>query len=424
MGLGMRSRMQFGSANVRRASVWFAGVAALGASAFVPASAAQAAAPQTPQAPKVQYLRAGPQGAKARNLQDAGALAVGDLAAGTLLAVYDTQGDWLSVEVPGGFEVWIFGQYVKPASEAGMLEVTGSSVQQRPVASSGNESYPLQPSIPRGERVRMIEQKDPSKPLDQDWVKIWSPPGTRAWMQKSQTEALAAGTDGAAAWAQAVVEAKKRVAGSAAKPGAPTAPTSIKEAASEAAGPKLTAPELLKKADQMLARERAQKRPDYMVVRDAYNRVLEESKDGPSADLARTHLKEVDAYLEAERIRMELEEERGRRESELVKRQDALSKAGQAKDLYAGRFEGRGWLERRVVVGQPPSYVLRWSGDQVAEVVCNTGRYDLSVFAGYEIGVNGRELRAAIAGTSVQPGQPKLLDASRIEVLSGRYQGR
>jgi hypothetical protein len=335
--------------------------------------------------------------------------------------VYQEHGDWLEVEAPGGFEVWVFGQYVKASSEAGVLEISGNGVQQRPIPSSGNESYPLTPSLARGERVRLITRHDASKPLAEDWVKVYSPAGVRAFVAKSETEPLPAGADGAALWAAAAMEAKKRLPASIGTTGA-AGGTAVPAAAGTATPQQ--ALDMLHQADQMLARERTQPKPDYESVRAAYADVLKVVTGGATADLARRGLAEVDARIEATRIQSELEQERLRRDSELQRRQDALNKANQTQDLYAGRFDSRGWIEKRVVAGQAPSFVVRWGGDQVAEVVCNSGRYDLSVFAGYEVGVSGRELRGASAGDATKPAQPRLLDVSRIEVLAGRYQAR
>jgi hypothetical protein len=393
---------------------------ALAAAVWVLTSPAPFAQAPQENAPKLlRYVRAGPNGAKARNLQDPQGLVVLELAPASLVAVYQDHGEWLEAEVPGGFEVWVFGQYVKASSEAGVLEITGNGVQQRPIPSSGNESYPLTPSLVRGERVRLITRHDASKPLAEDWVKVYSPPGVRAFVAKSETEPLPQGTDGAALWAQAAMDAKKKLPAATGAIGAGTAVT----AGASTTGSQ-SAIDLLHQADQMLARERTQAKPDYEAVRAAYTDVLKVTKDGATADLARRGLAEVDARIEALRIQNELEQERLRRDTELARRQDALNKANQTQDVYAGRFDSRGWIEKRAVPGAAPTYVVRWGGDQVAALVCNSGRYDLAVFAGYEVGVNGRELKAALSGDSTHPSQPRLLDVARIEVLAGRYQGR
>ena len=63
--------------------------------------------------------------------------------------------------------------------------------------------------------------------------------------------------------------------------------------------------------------------------------------------------------------------------------------------------------------------MLSWSGKDVAEVVCHSGRYDLSVFKNFEIGINGRTLRGAVEASAGRARAPQI-DVARIEVLGGR----
>ena len=380
----------------------------------------------------VRYVRAGPQGANARNLYDKSGLVVLDMQPGTLMAVHSERGDWLSVEVPGGFKVWVFGQYVKASTRAGMLEITGSEVHQRPIPSSGDQAYPIAPNLTRGERVRLIGRADQSLPLDKDWVQVWSPPGVRAWVARSETVTLPGDVDGAAAWAEAIVA----IQNARTKPAPPKSPTPGGAADAPAAGAvpaaapsseakdaagndisretRLQALDLLAEADDMLARARGMDSPNFDAVRAAYTRALKASGNGPTSEILRSRLKEVDAYAEAATIKAQLEQARTQREEGQLKRQQAIEQAGKETDLYAGRFDARGWLERRDRPGQPGRFVLVWSGNQVAEVVCNTGRYDLPMFENYELGVVGFP-----TGT-----RQKTIDVSRLEVLSGRYRRR
>ena len=380
------------------------------------------------QGDKVRYVRTGPQGAKARNLYDKSGLVVLDVQPGTLMAVHSERGDWLSVEVPGGFKVWVFGQYVKAATQAGMLEITASEVRQRPIPSSGDQAFPIAPNLTRGERVYLIGRADKSLPLDQDWVQVWSPPGVRAWVARSETEALPAEVDGAAAWANAIVaigSARTKTVPTpdpAARPpegGAVPAAAPGGKAEDAAGGEiprekRLQALDLLREADDMLARARSMDVPNYDAVRAAYTRALEVSGNGPTSEILRSRLKEVDAYAEAATIKAELERARAEREESQLERRQAIERAGKETDLYAGRFDARGWLERRDRPGQPGRFVLVWSGDEVAEVVCNTGRYDLPMFEDYELGITGFQTGA----------RQKTIDVSRLEVLSGRYRRR
>ena len=67
---------------------------------------------------------------------------------------------------------------------------------------------------------------------------------------------------------------------------------------------------------------------------------------------------------------------------------------------------------------EPDTWILRWAGTPVTEVVCTSGRYDLALFEGYELGVQGRSVREAGA-TTEGVGALSALDLERIEVISG-----
>ncbi len=403
-----------------------------GATITAPAQAAPTQA--TNKQKNLRYLRVGSNGAKARNLGDSNGVSIADLSKGTLVAVYEERGDWLECEVPGGFEIWVYGLFVKASSEAGVLEITGSEVRARPLASSGPESYPLTPNLSKGDRVRLIKRNDTAKPLAEDWVKVYSPPGVRGFVAKSECEALSPGMDGAAAWSSAVVESRKRApvtalpAGGAAvaaggAAGAATGAATGGEAIAAGFVGELTpqqAIEELKRADAALARERAVANPDLTGVRAQYQLVFDSTKEGATKEMAKHGLAEVDALIEAHAIKSTLQAERDRAEQDNLRRQEALAKAAKNKDLYSGRFDSRGWVEKRVLPGQKPTYMVRWGGNLESELICNSGRYDLSAFNGYEIGINGRELRSFTPGDISHVAVPRLIDAARIEVISGR----
>jgi hypothetical protein len=380
--------------------------------AAVLAAASVALAQDAPQG--LRYLQVGDGGAQARNLYDKSGLVVGELAKGTILAVHAERNDWLQVEVPGGFAVWVFGQYLKPTSQPDVLEVTGNEVRQRPLPSSGDNAYPLAPNLPRGERVTLVRRNDASLPLERDWVQIHSPPGVRAWVPKADTQPLAAGSDGAALWAEAAMEKKKERA--AAKAPAAVPASAPAQDAAGAGGQEGQAGALLREADLLLARERELESPDFAAVRAAYGRALAADSTGPTAEIARSRLKEVDAYAEAFAIRSELEAERARRQGESERRQQALENAAANTDPFAGRYDARGWLERRKS-GKTERFVLVWSGKEVAELVCTSKRYELGLFENYQIGVNGFGSNAGVSG-----GGP--VDVARIEVLAGRFKSR
>ncbi|MBI5435138.1 MAG: hypothetical protein HZA52_20050 [Planctomycetes bacterium] len=393
---------------------------------------------------RVRYLVAGANGAKARNLPDAGAQTVLDVAAGSVVAVYGERAGWSEVEAPGGFQVWVFGEYVKPTSEVGVLEVAASGVNQRPTASSGAEAYPLKPTLARGARVRFVKRQDETKPLAEDWIQVYSAPGTRAWVANGELTALASGQDGAKLWAKAIVEASQRpslavpgasLALAAAKPGAKSdAKTDGKDAAKptdansddqtvKAAPDK--AREMIRSADKKLDGERARlktgERPDFASVRKLYEEaVLYAGADKDLGDTLKNRLAEVDTLADAYALRQEMESKLAETETAKRDRDRKVKEAAAVKDVFAGRFEARGWVEKVTFAGQSASYRVRYGGEVVAEIVCNSGRYDLDVFLNHDVGVNGLELRRAQPGATGIATQPRVIDARRIEVIAGR----
>jgi hypothetical protein len=411
----------------------FLGLAALGVSAAL-LLATPARGVQEPQ-DLLTYVRAGAGGAKAYNLPDPQAVVVLEAPAETVLAVHAKRSGWLDVEAPGGFRVWVWGEYLEPASKQGMVRVTGNDVRMRPLASSGIESYALAQKLGRGQELYLIGRKDESLPMTSDWVQVWSPPGARAWVREADTDPLAGGESGAELWGAAVsakLAARKPVPVTPPAPAggdAGQAPVAQGQAAGaqavEAAAPAgKDAVSALRRAETLFASEMAKDDagsiPDYGAVRAAYEEVLVAEQDGPSAARARSRLEEVGLRAEAYRLRHELELERARREAEARAARERIEQAGD-RDPFYGRFDTRGWLERRIEPGTTePFWVLRWSGEDTAELVCFSGRYDLSVFEGFELGVNGQMLSGPIEATAGRGMRAARFDVRRIEVLSGR----
>jgi len=378
------------------------------------------------------YVRAGDGGAKAYNLPDPQAVEVLEVPAQTVLAVHERRSGWLDVEAPGGFRVWVWGEYLEPASTAGKVRVTGNDVRMRPLPSSGIESYALAQKLGRGQELYLIGRNDESVAMASDWVQVWSPPGARAWVRESDTTPLQGGESGAKLWGEAVaarLAARKPVPVTPPAPVAGDAPQGGAGQPVEAAAPAgKDAVAALRRAETLFAAEMAKDDagsiPDYGAVRAAYEEVLTIEAEGPSAAAARARLDEVGLRAEAFRLRHELEIERARREAEARAARERIDQAGD-RDPFYGRFESRGWLERRLEPGTTePIWVLRWSGQDTAELVCFSGRYDLSVFEGFELGVNGQMLSGPIEASAGRAMRAARFDVRRIEVLSGRSAGR
>jgi hypothetical protein len=361
------------------------------------------------------YVVAGPRGARVRNLADDRANVVLDVAPGGILAVYVERDEWLHVESPGGFQVWVFGQYLRPTDIPNTFEVRGSNVLMRPKPSSGPDSYPLEQRLFTGDRVRFISRQDPSKPWEEDWIAVYSPPGTRALVRASETQALPAGVDGAAQWRTAAAAAMTQVPADAAR----AQSTSGGGAAKPMAEKDVVA--ALRAADELFSAQRSSPSPDIEGVRAAYQAVLTDAQGSQSEEVVRSRLAEVDAFAELLALRGELEAERVRRQQALNEREEMLETAAKrGADPFAGRFAARGWLERRQE-GEVTMYELVFGGHVVSMLECSSGRYDLNDFIGYELGVLGASLRSGIpAADEADVGVPSIVDVSRIEVIAGR----
>jgi hypothetical protein len=379
----------------------------------------------------VRYLRAGEQGAKAYNLPDPQAVVVLDVAPGGVLAVHGERNGWLDVEAPGGFKVWVFGEFLAVGDEPGTVRVQGNDVRMRPRPSSDVDSYALAQKLGRNQKLTVIARRDETLPLASDWVQVWSPAGARAWVNASDTVALEAGASGTALWAAAskeALEARKpadvvdAASPKAAEAGAPAA---------EAAGASKAAPQdakaALERADKLFLAEKSKEAsngaPDYAAVTAAYQEVLDMAPKASVSELAAARLSEVKLQEEAYLLRRDIEFERSRRQAEADAARERMKDAGN-RDPYYGKFVTRGFVERRAVPGaKDPIWMLRWSGADAAELVCFYSRYDLSIFEGFEVGVDGSVLAQGQEASSSSPARAQRIDVKRIEVLSGSAAG-
>lgn len=394
----------------------------LGLSLALPAGAAQAGGAADLRTPE-RFVRVAEGGAQIRNLPDPKGLVVRALRGGALLGLRGERDGWLMVEPPEGLEVWVYGEFLRPAG-GGWLEVTGNNVNLRPLPHSQASSFPLELRLHRGERVRMLERRDPTKPMEEDWVKVVSPPGIWGWVAASSTQALPAGFDGRAAWAGAARAASEA---------APAAPGPGAQAQPSTAPPAAGAQSRLDQAHQLMASEAQKPKPDWQRVRQAYLEVLELDSQSGVASVARARLAEVETRIDLAQVSADLAREREEREAELARLRKELEASTLRSDPLWGRYDVRGWLEREKRFGEPERFVLRWGGERVAEIVCEGGRYELSQYTGYELGLMGRLLARPREASGVQPGArtragegPPLpiLDARRLEVISGRSTGR
>jgi len=365
------------------------------------AGAAQEAQEKGGREEPLRYVRVSVEGAQILNLADDKGIPVAKPAPGALLAVFEElEAGWVSVEAPGGFSVWVFGKYLRAVGEGDIYEVTRNAVNIRPRPASDVTNFPMPQRLHAGDRVRMIAQLEPDKPLTETWANIWSPPGVRGWLRTSATEPLGTAESGGALWGEALIVMPAVVA-----------PVEAKSA------PQVTLDEQsrkeLERARGMLAEERVRPEPNFAPVRAVLEALIEDVPDGPVAGSARQELSLVGSLEEANALRIELEAVRAERAEDLRRQRADVLAAGRAKDPLGASFLARGALVRRIGSDGVPRYVLMFGGRPQGELFCTSRRYDFDMFAGFEIGVQG--LDYAIGSTDL-PG----IDVTRIEVIARR----
>lgn len=391
--------------------------------------------------PVLRYVRVREGGVTARNLYDVKGVPVLEVSGGSLLAVYDERAGWLEVEVPGGFPVWVFGRFLRATGTPNVYEVTENTVLLRPNPGGAERpGFPLRQRLQAGDRVTVIGLEgggavDASIDLSKAWVNIWSPPGAGAWVQEARTEALGPDEDGAAQWRAAevalleaalaradgrgTVEAAAPVAtgstsgaGSTGDTGSTSAtgrPAPVREPVADVA----RAREALVAARAKLAEERARPMPDWEAVRLAFEGVLALGPDPTTEVWARNELEKIELLAELAAVSTELRQRDQQQREALLQRQEDVWSQIEASHPFYGRFEQRGVLERFRAASGDVSYRIVRVGEVQAELVSRSGRYDLELFVGAEIGVRGEGLGNA----RFAPGIPQV-DASRVEVLS------
>lgn len=373
------------------------------------------------------YVTAGSTGAVLLNLPDDKGRRVLDVKGGTPLAVYPsrTGTPYLRVAAPGGVEVWVFGKYLKETSRAGWLEVTGSYVNMRPLPRS-QDSYPLG-QLDRGERLRFIERQSPSLPMADDWVKVWSPADTLAYVLAAETTQAPANANGQVLFETATAAAVASRPGVAlpvnastppsAQPGAQ--PKSAPAAGTQAAGsPTIYAK--LNAANQSMDTALATASgggatPDYAALLASYTAILAMGPDAPTRSLVAQRIDKLEAYRELDEIRAEITLANSARQEQLEELREAAERNLNERDPLWGRFQSRGFLERQNRDGKSV-FLVRWGSDFLAQVQCSSGRYDMALYEGFEIGIKGVSVRSAQGAAGAYP----LIDIDRIEVISAR----
>ncbi len=373
------------------------------------------------------YVLAGASGATVRGLPDPKGHAVLQVDGDTPLEVYAFRAGnpFLKVAIPGGVKVWVFGKYLEQSSRPGWVEVSGNFVNMRPMPRS-TDSYPLG-RLSRGDRLRFIQRKDTSKPMSEDWVQVYSPQETKGYVLAAETRGLPAGSDAKMLWNSAVDRAlsaqpKVTVPGSKAG-GVPVKPL-------EAVAPAPAAGSLNRQTESERARMFTELKatnavmdaafadnttPNYADLEARYTAIMAMGPDGPTSNLINQRMERLAAHKELTAIRAELEDSKSNHEKQVADMKANAERGKRGNEPMWGRFQTRGWVERQVRDGEV-MYLVRWGSSFLAQIQCSSGRYELDLYDGFEIGVKGEPVRSA----KVMPGSYPLIDVDRIEVISAR----
>lgn len=367
------------------------------------------------------------EGAVARSFPDRNASALVELEEGTLLKVLETsEGSrpFHRCSVAGGVQVWVHGKYLAETGTPGVLAVTGDRLNMRPMPSSSPSSMPLPDRLDLGERLEQVSRADATKPLSEDWVRVWAPSTASVWIEASTTRAAASAAEAAKAFGRAQRRLPSAPA-AAAEPKAPKAST--KPAVETTSAPqqpaKPGARAALQRADELFDAAKGKGAADaatWQAVASAYAEAAKLAGEGsPIATVANLQAERAQLRVELVSLSGDLSDREAQRRARIEQLLDERRQLELSKSLHWGRFDGRGYVRAERVAGQPTRWFLWWAGERCAEIVSGDGRYDLARFEGYQVGIVGSQRRAYTPPTLDMDEQLQLFDLRTIEVIAG-----
>ena len=362
-----------------------------------------AAAPASAQNDGIQYSIAGTDGVTVRNVRDAAGIPVGQFGAGTVLAVHKTMGRWSQVEPAGGLTCWVLGAYLNETGVSGRYDVNANAVNMRPLASSGKESFPLMEKLYVGDTVRIVSRLDPSVEFAEDWIQIRTPQGVHGWALTSSIQAAPDSAVAESSWMSDWKDVMDAMGGE-------ITPAPVTSKGTDGSAEATVGGDDLVRARRMMNSSP----PMYSEAKVLFAAVLSRVEPGsPLGIAAQNGMSQADAYMRIEALQRQLETDRATREREEAERAAELQRQKDEKTPLMGRYDARGWVESRKLPDGGTGWFLRFSGKATCTIQCTTGRYNLSMFDGYEVGVVGRMMDGSGAGQIS-------CDLRSIEVLSGR----
>ena len=157
---------------------------------------------------------------------------------------------------------------------------------------------------------------------------------------------------------------------------------------------------------------------DWRGVVVAYDAVIASAPEGTiTLQNAQTRHRTAVARMELASLREDVSSQARKHDAELSKVNAYLETREARASARQGRFRERGWLKQETVDGREAWY-LSFAGETVAEVVCNSGRYNLAFFEGHDLGILGVEIKPFVVETATTAAAPPVIDIGRIEVLA------
>ncbi len=141
------------------------------------AAPAAAQAPATGPEPGPAFV--GGDGALVHAFYDARSPVVAELEADWPVEVVEVLAPWARVQVPGGLDVWVHGDYLEVGDDV-VARVTARAVRARPLPSTGPESPPLG-TLKRDERVVLVGREG-------DWWQVRAPERIGGWVELETLE--------------------------------------------------------------------------------------------------------------------------------------------------------------------------------------------------------------------------------------------
>jgi SH3-like domain-containing protein len=313
------------------------------------------------------------------------------LEAGAVVRVRGSYNGWWRVSVPGGITGWISSSFLKSSDLPSERIVDADRVNFR-VRPTTTDNAPLEPDrLERGERVLLLEQSG-------GWAKVQAPPRLSAWIDAAQLEPL---SDVAAAERSFEQQQNEHLQALVAE---------MQKAERERAylASDAYAEDLLKAVDAQRDAELAKgSSGDFAAVRAAYEQLARNGVEGKpkSPKLDEKVVERLKAFeMAIGLLEVKSFEERTKAEQERIarEREEALAEQERERlrvqaptpDRVLENWQHFGWVRKdgeQTLSSGPVRYVIQRGDRPKVNLMCESGRYDLSDYVGREIAVRGRQ---------------------------------